>query len=560
MGRLGVPTYSFLCRCYITFSTRMSKKESNSSDNDPFNIQHFSKTLFRPKGISSPADSNLKTVVYWFKPDCLRLDDNPGLNNAVSSAHEFKLMFQAIFILDPWFGNKFADRNDYGHNVMRFLFECLVDLDKSLKKYYGINLRVYVGMPDDIIRSLIVYWNVVKVTFQTCKMFPEIIAYEDSLIQQCRSNKVWAEGYYSHSLYDPTDFVHLCKNQIPALFDKFELFVKNRNLGHPRAPVDFLKTLPHFESGSGASTTWDGIEFSMLYKYGFPMLDELYKSEWVGGESEAQKMLKMLLLKKCKDDTTDPFDMLVNKEAFSPYIRFGCISIKRLYYTLIANKPNCPARFDQKINGLLRREHSIVLGHFAHELDSVEDNILCIPVPWEHNLSYITAFRKGVTGFPWIDAVIRQIIQEGWACLDARNSIATFLTRGYLWISWVEGIKFFQEFMLDFELSVSCICWMHCAKSFIGDEDDDFDPIEEGIKLDPKGRFIKKYVPELANYPVEHIHKPWELPVIEQKITRCIIGVHYPKPIVEPKPWCCSKRSAVSSSLKQPQLTCDSAV
>jgi len=497
-------------------------------------MENYTKSSFRPRGVPSSGDPGMKTIVYWFKPDCLRLDDNPGLNNAVCSAREHKLMLQAIFILDPWFGNKFSDRNDFSSNVMRFLLECLVDLDKNLKKYYGVNLRVYIGMPDEIIRSLIVYWNVVKITFQSCKMFPEIIAYEDSLIQQCRSNKVWAEGFFSHSLYDPAEFLHLCRNQIPAIFEKFESFVKKRNLGHPKAPVDFYKTLPHFDSYSG-STIWDGIEFSLLYQYGFPTLDELFKSEWVGGETEVQKRLKMLLVKKPKGEANnESYEMLVNKDAFSPYIRFGCISIKRLYYTLVSNRQNFPVRFDRMLKGLLRREHSIVLGYFARKLDSNENNPLCVPIPWDHNLSYITAFRKGATGFPWIDAIIRQIVQEGWACLEARNSIASFLTRGYLWISWVEGVKFFQEFLLDFELSVTAVCWMHCAKCFVGDEDDDFDPIAEGMKLDPEGQFIRKYVPELANYPTKHIHKPWEISVIEQKITGCIIGVQYPNPIVEP--------------------------
>ncbi len=497
-------------------------------------MAHLYKTSFRPSGIPSPSDPQLKTVVHWFKADCLRLDDNPALNNAIFSAREHKFMFQAIFILDPWFGNKYSDQNDFGNNVMQFLFECLVDLDRQLTKYYGVKLRVYVGMPDEIIRSLIVYWNVVKITFQSCKMFPEIIAYEDSLITQCRANKVWAEKFTSHSLYDPSEFVHLCKNQIPAVFEKFELFVRNRNLGHPKPPVDFYKTLPHFDFCFG-NNIWDGVEFSMLYKYGFPIQDDLFKKDWKGGETEAQRKLKMLTSIKSCVERTSSYDMLVDKDAFSPYIRFGCISLKRLYYALIVNKANSPVRFDRMLKGLLKREHSVVLGHFAERLDSDKSNNLCIPIPWDINRSYVTAFRKGATGFPWIDAnIIRQILQEGWACSEARNSIASFLTRGYLWVSWVEGVKFFQEFLLDFELSVSAVCWMHCAKCFVGDEEDDFDPLKEGKKLDPEGKFIKKYVPELTNYPTKFIHTPWELPVIDQKITGFVIGVHYPNPIIDP--------------------------
>ena len=507
---------------------------SNRREEDIFVVAPHSRQSFRHKCIPSPADPNLKTVVHWFKPDCLRLDDNPGLNNAVCSAWEHKLMFQAIFILDPWYGNKYGDRITYGDNVMQFLFESLVDLDKQLMKYYGVKLRIYVGMPDEILRSLAVYWNIVKITFQSCKMFPEIIAYEDSLIKQFRSNKVWVEGFHSHSLYDPNDFSHLCKNHIPSVFEKFELFVKNRSFGYPKPPVNFHKTMPHFDFCSGDSFL-DGIDLSMLHNYGFPTLDEVFNKDWKGGESEAQKKLSLLSLRKYTEDNTDYYDTLMSKDAFSPYIRFGCVSLKRLYYTLIINKTNSPARFVRMLKGLLKREHCIVLGNFAERLDCLEKNDLCVPIQWDINSIHLTAFRKGATGFPWIDAIICQILQEGWACAEARHSIASFLTRGCLWISWVEGVKFFQEYMLDFELSSSAVCWMHSARCFVGDKDDGFDPLEEGKKLDPEGKFIKKYIPELENYPKEFIHNPWELSFIDQKILNCVINEDYPKPLVNPK-------------------------
>ncbi len=74
-------------------------------------------------------------------------------------------MFQAIFILDPWYRNKYGDRITYSYNVMQFLFESLLDLnldlDKQLTKYYGVKLQVYVGIPDEILRSFAVCWNIV---------------------------------------------------------------------------------------------------------------------------------------------------------------------------------------------------------------------------------------------------------------------------------------------------------------------------------------------------------------------------------------------------------------
>ena len=141
-------------------------------------------------------------------------------------------------------------------------------------------------------------------------------------------------------------------------------------------------------------------------------------------------------------------------------------------------------------------------------------------------------FLDAQTGFPWIDAIIMQCRNEGWTHYVAWKSLAIFLTRGYLWISWVFGKEFFQDVMLDFEMSVSCVCWMQDSCSgFFSDTIESLDLIEIGCKMDPKGEYIKKYLPQLKNIPTKYIHAPWLAPSEVQKEAEFVIGKDYPKPI-----------------------------
>eukprot|EP00731_Ephydatia_muelleri_P018969 Em0011g1009a len=183
----------------------------------------------------------------------------------------------------------------------------------------------------------------------------------------------------------------------------------------------------------------------------------------------------------------------------------------------------------------------------------MKGNALCIQLPWDDNDQYLEAWRQGQTGFPWIDAIIRQCRQEGWAHFLARQSIAVFSTRGYMWLSWVLGKDFFQEFMLDFEQPLSSVCWMQSSCSgFFCNQIESYNPCVIGKQMDMEGQYIKTYVPELQAFPVEYIHQPWKAPQYIQEEAGCIIGVDYPKPVVDvcnQEELCCKRIQAIMTAL-----------
>jgi cryptochrome len=139
-----------------------------------------------------------------------------------------------------------------------------------------------------------------------------------------------------------------------------------------------------------------------------------------------------------------------------------------------------------------------------------------------------------MTGFPFIDAIMRQLRKEGWIHHLARHAVACFLTRGDLWCHWEDGQKVFEEYLLDADYALNAGNWMWLsASAFFHQYYRVYSPIAFGKKTDPEGKFIKKYVPELKNYPSFLIFEPWKATAEQQKKFNCIIGKDYPMRIVD---------------------------
>lgn len=151
----------------------------------------------------------------------------------------------------------------------------------------------------------------------------------------------------------------------------------------------------------------------------------------------------------------------------------------------------------------------------------------------EITLLYIVYFIKGQTGFPWIDAIMTQLRYEGWIHHLARHAVACFLTRGDLWISWEEGMKVFEELLLDADWSVNAGMWMWLScSSFFQQFFHCYCPVKFGRKADPNGDYIRRYLPALKNFPTRFIHEPWIAPDSVQRAAKCIVGKDYPLPMV----------------------------
>ncbi|KAF6722075.1 Cryptochrome-2 [Oryzias melastigma] len=466
--------------------------------------------------------------VHWFRKG-LRLHDNPALQEALNGADTVR----CVYILDPWF----AGAANVGINRWRFLLEALEDLDCSLKK---LNSRLFVvrGQPTEVFPRLFKEWNVTRLTFE---YDPEPYGKErdGAIIKMAQEFGVETVVRNSHTLYNLDRIIEMNNNSPPLTFKRFQTIVSRLEL--PRRPLPAI-TQQQMESCQRKI----GDNHDQLYS--IPSLEELgFRTErlppavWRGGESEALDRLSKHLDKKVwvasvEHTRVNKCSLYASPTGLSPYLRFGCLSCRVLYYNLRELYMKLRKRCSPPLSlfgQLLWREFFYTAATNNPNFDRMEGNPICVQIPWDQNPEALAKWAEGRTGFPWIDAIMTQLRQEGWIHHLARHAVACFLTRGDLWISWVSGMKVFEELLLDADWSVNAGSWMWLSCSaFFQQFFHCYCPVGFGRRTDPSGDYIRRYIPILKDFPNRYIYEPWNAPESVQKAANCVVGVDYPKPMV----------------------------
>ncbi|XP_046881742.1 cryptochrome circadian regulator 3b [Hypomesus transpacificus] len=459
--------------------------------------------------------------IHWFRKG-LRLHDNPALLEAVRGVDSVR----CVYFLDPWF----AGSSNLGVNRWRFLLQSLEDLDASLRK---VNSRLFVirGQPANIFPSLFKEWNINRLTFE-CDSEP-FGKERDAAIKKLASEAgVEVIVRTSHSLYDLDKVIETNGGHPPLTYKRFQMLVAS--MPPPEPPVEPLSL-----ALMGRCVT--PVTKDHRDKYGVPLLEELgFDTEdllpavWPGGETEALVRIEKQLapdpsaaLQGNVEGPKEPSSPLLSGSLdLSPYLRFGCLSCRLLYSKL--------AHTDKKVKTkLLWRDFFYTAATNNPRFDKMEGNPVCIRIPWDRNPEALAKWAEAKTGFPWIDAIMTQLRQEGWIHPLARHAVACFLTRGDLWINWEEGMKVFEELLLDTDWSVNAGSWMcHSCSSFFQPFFHCYCPVGFGRRMDPNGDYIRRYLPVLKDYPAKFIYDPWNAPVEVQRGAQCVVGVDYPKPMV----------------------------
>jgi len=471
-----------------------------------------------------------KSVIHWFRKG-LRLHDNPSLIEAINS----KLELYPIFILDPWF----VKNARVGENRWRFLQQSLSDLDANLREL-GSRLFVIRGSPESVFKKIFPAWKVSKLTFEIDT--EPYAKHRDALVQEiAKQSDVEVVTKVSHTLYDTQIVIERNKGSPPLTYQKLQSLL--RSIGPPPKSVDSPTVLP------APCLISDGDIFSDKI-YDVPTLTELQVDttaledcKFPGGETEGLKRLNEFICERngiwvrgFEKPNTSPNSLSPSTTVLSPYLKFGCISPRLMYEKLIEinqkGKHSLPPV--SLVGQLLWREFFYVCGSSINKFDKMVGNPICRQIPWETNQEYLSAWKAGETGYPFIDAIMTQLRKEGWIHHLARHAVACFLTRGDLWISWEEGLKVFEEYLLDADWSLNAGNWMWLsASAFFHQYFRVYSPISFGKKTDPSGEYIKKYLPQLRKFPERFIFEPWKAPKDVQEKAGCIIGKDYPKPIVD---------------------------
>jgi deoxyribodipyrimidine photo-lyase len=223
----------------------------------------------------------------------------------------------------------------------------------------------------------------------------------------------------------------------------------------------------------------------------------------------------------------------------SPYLRFGMLSARQTCvtaYQAIKAAPDDMARegADTWLNELVWREfYTAILYHFPHVLqDSFRSNLRSIE--WENDETAFQAWCRGETGYPIVDAAMRQLVSTGWMHNRARMIVASFLVKDML-IDWRWGEGFFMQHLVDGDPAANNGGWQWTA----GTGTDAapyfriFNPTLQGEKHDPEGTYVRRWLPELANVPTKYIHTPSKMDRETQQAAGCVLGRHYPTPILD---------------------------
>lgn len=221
----------------------------------------------------------------------------------------------------------------------------------------------------------------------------------------------------------------------------------------------------------------------------------------------------------------------------SPYLRFGMLSARQAItaaYKAIHTAPHPQAIKSSEtwLNELIWREFYIhILYHFPRVR---KENFRMPNVRWVNDPQQFQAWCQGRTGYPVVDAAMRQLQNTGWMHNRSRMIVASFLTKDLL-IDWRWGERWFMQHLIDGDPAANNGGWQWTA----GTGTDAapyfriFNPISQSIKHDPQGKYIRRWLPELDNVPDEFIHEPWKMPVDIQTENQCRIGVDYPSPMID---------------------------
>lgn len=294
------------------------------------------------------------------------------------------------------------------------------------------------------------------------------------------------------------------------------------HLGQPQAAPLRLPALPYHTY----PTDIDGLKL-------LPEIDWTggLEASWSTGEAAAHEQLDSFLdqISAYGSDRDRPDRPGTSR--LSPYLHFGELSIRQVVHA---------ARYSPQAEGSLDFQRELAWREFAHHLlhhfpDTPTEplNPAFKPFPWRRASKDLKAWQQGRTGIPMVDAGMRELWHSGWMHNRVRMIVASFLTK-HLRISWQQGAAWFWDTLVDASLANNTLGWQWTA----GCGADAapyfrvFNPVLQGKKFDPKGAYIRRWLPELRDLPDKLLYSPWEKPS-ELERAGLRLGKHYPRPIVD---------------------------
>jgi deoxyribodipyrimidine photo-lyase len=447
--------------------------------------------------------------VVWFRRD-LRVADHPALTAAAERGE-----VAAVFCLD--------DRLIHGRFASgprtQFMLECLGELRASLEEI-GATLHLFQGRPEERIPEFVESVGATELHFSR-----DLTPFARKRGEEVRDA---LEGKGVELLaHDGTDTVDVrpIATQKGKPYTVFTPFFRNWD----KVPRREVLPVPKKVSPPAGSPKPTKIPTLADLK-----LEQTLGDPPVGGEKEAHRLFEKFLSDGV-DRYTEIHDALGQDltSRLSPHLHFGTISPRQIEDALPQGEG--PEGFRRQL--CWRDFYSHVLYHFPDNRTTEFQQRYRKGFGWSRNAKAFAAWAEGRTGFPLVDAGMRQLLSEGWMHNRARLVVGSFLTKD-LGIDWRMGEEHFMRYLVDGDEANNNGNWQWIAS--VGTDPQPafkriFNPALHQERYDPEGTYVRRFVPELADVPDKFLAEPSRMSVEEQEECGCVIGRDYPEPMVDHK-------------------------
>lgn len=446
----------------------------------------------------------------WFRQD-LRLADNPALQAALQSGEAIL----PLYIWDPepdW---------QAGAASRVWLYQSLRALDQSLQAL-GSRLILRQGPAEAVLQTLLSESQATGICWNRCYE-PCLIARDTALKQKLRAQGVQVRSFKAALLFEPWEI----QTQSGGPYKVFTPFWRNclsqaRSFKPLPAPTKLPSVPPELSSESLD-------QWPLLPRIPW---DQGIRSTWPVGEAAAQKRLQEFCQQALSAYAEQRnFPALEGSSKLSPHLHFGEISPRQIW----AAVSSLPASEGQRVYlseiGWREFAHH-VLYYFPHTpTEPLNPTFVDF---WRDNADLLRQWQRGQTGYPIVDAGMRELWQTGWMHNRVRMIVASFLTKDLL-LPWQRGAEWFWDTLVDADLANNTLGWQWAggcgadAAPYFRI----FNPITQSQKFDAQGQYLCQWLPELAALPNKYRHQPWAAPTEVLQAAGLTLGRDYPKPIVD---------------------------
>ena len=460
-------------------------------------------------------DDSARPVILWFRRD-LRLEDNPALNAAAATGRPLL----PLFILD-----EMGEGRALGAASAWWLDKSLRALDAALRTRGG-RLVLRRGDSEAELRRLIDQTGADQV-FMNRRFEPEAFTRDVDIAHALRHDGVECHGFNAALLTRPGSVVTGAEKP----YKVFTPFMKALLQAMPdRAPAPAPQAV--FTPSDPASDDiddWGLHPTAPDWSGGF---------DWSPGEAGAASALAAFLENGLKDYAAGrDVPGRQGTSRLSPHLHWGEISPRRAVQAArqaAAQGRVAPAQADKFVAEIGWREFS---AHLLHQFPYITDRAFrpeFDAMPWRADPAALAAWKQGRTGYPLVDAGMRELWATGWMHNRVRMVVASFLVK-HLLIDWREGEAWFWDTLVDADLASNVQNWQWVAGS--GADAAPyfriFNPVIQGQKFDADGRYVRRWVPELRALSDRWIHAPWTAPAAVLAEAGVRLGQTYPRPIVD---------------------------